>query len=361
MTKQRVPVATVLLIGANIVSAFTLLVHPEAVKEFGFNPDHPIALTAITSLFLHANLFHLLGNMLFLAAVGAAVELATGSLRFCVVYFLSGIAGVGLHYLLSRGSVEPLVGASGCIAGCAAYYSFRYTRMKVALAPKRAVTVAAITGVWVVLQFIGAFVKIGASPGQVAYWAHLGGFAAGTILSFLFRVPDFAQIQLGHAVLDQMNARGPAAAELAAKVYLQEHPKDLRARWELADALSQQEERNAEAEVLAQIIDDGGEDDLVRAVRRLCQVGLASRLSVLKRLQLADRLREPAPNLSRALLRSVIEGPQDEPQIPDALLSLIVIEREQNPAPAQALLNELVDKYPLHPAVDSARKRGWIT
>ena len=71
---RRVPVLTLLLIAANMVAAFALFVYPDFAVELGFRPNHPSLVGAITGLFLHANLFHLLGNMVFLAAVGAAVE-----------------------------------------------------------------------------------------------------------------------------------------------------------------------------------------------------------------------------------------------------------------------------------------------
>src|SRR5208282_863903 len=117
------------------------------------------------------------------------------------------------HFLITGHNPDalPLIGASGCIAGCAAYYSVRYVGLKVAIAPKFSLSVAAVTGIWVVLQVIGAFVRFG-EPGGVSFASHLGGFAAGIVMGLLFRAPDLGQIQLGHEVLEQMNNRGPAAA-----------------------------------------------------------------------------------------------------------------------------------------------------
>ena len=144
MTGRRIPLVTLLLIAANIVAAFALLIYPDFAYEFGFRADRPRLSTAITSQFLHANVFHLLGNMVFLAAVGVAVEMATGSLRFAVVYFTAGMVGVAVHFLVYRhvSNPAPLIGASASIAGCAAYYSVRYTRMRVLLAPHVALSVA---------------------------------------------------------------------------------------------------------------------------------------------------------------------------------------------------------------------------
>ncbi|MDR3688764.1 MAG: rhomboid family intramembrane serine protease [Fimbriimonas sp.] len=359
--RTRLPIVTLLLIAANIVAAFCLLVNPDLAVQLGFRPNHPSLVGAFTSLFLHANVLHLLGNMVFLAAVGVAVELATGSLRFVIVYFAGGLIGILTHFLITRHAADPspLIGASGCIAGCAAYYSVRYTRLRVALAPKLAMSVAAVTGIWLGLQIVGAFVRIGESGG-IAFWAHIGGFAAGALLSVVFRAPDLEQVKLGHEVLDRMNSRGPGAAEFAAKEHLAKHPNDLKALWDLANAQQSQGEIREEAQTLLQIVGQSTESDQVEAVRRLCQSGHASLLPAIRRLQIADRCHIEAPAIERALLRSVVEGPVSDPQRPDAILAFVSIERESQPDVAQGLLADLVKNYPLHPAVDLAQKRGWL-
>ena len=90
-------------------------------------------------------------------------------------------------------------------------------------------------------------------------------------------------------------------------------------------------------------------------------VGRVTALSPLRRLQFAGRCHETAPAIEKALLKSVVEGPQSEAQRPDAMLSLAALEIEDQPSRAQEILNELATTYPLHPAVDLARKRGWLT
>jgi len=358
--RPRLPLVTLLLIAACIFAAFSVIVDPDLVGEYGFRSNHPSFISIFSSLFLHANLFHLLGNMVFLAAVGAAVELATGSLRFITVYFVGGLAGIAVHYSMTRHSVNPapLIGASGCIASCAAYYSVRYTRLRVPVAPKLAISVAAVTGVWVILQIVGAFVKLG-DQGGTSFWAHLGGLSAGAILSLVFRAPDFEQLKLGHEVLDAMNARGPAAVAFAAKRHLKLHPKDLKALWELADAQSALGEGEPEAKTLLHLIELTTEDERIEAVRRLCKIGRVSTLPVIKRLQLADQCRSSAHDVCRALLSSVVQGPHDELQRPDAMLALIGLEKELHPDRADTLMAELLKAYPLHPATELARKRGW--
>jgi membrane associated rhomboid family serine protease len=344
---------TLLLIAANLLAAYGLLFDPYLAREFGFRADLPEVRDAFTSLFLHANVLHLLGNLVFLAAVGAAVEVASGSLRFAIVYFVAGLAGVGVHLLATHrlGSPFPLIGASGCVAGCAAYYSFRYTSQRISVVPRFALSVAAITGVWVVLQVAGAFIRIGESGG-VSYWSHLGGFAAGILLSVIFRAPDAAQVQLDHALLDQMNARSPAAAFVAAQRHLEQHPGDRKALREAAEAQAALGDPQAEAKALVTWL-GGSPDEGPEVLRRLAEIGHITELPTLRRLQLADRY----PEVARVLLRSVVEGPVDDPQRPDALLAMAA--HEESEEARQKWVDELVGRYPMHPATDVARKRGW--
>jgi membrane associated rhomboid family serine protease len=358
---SRLPVVTLILIVANIAAAFALLIQPDLAYQFGFLPNQPRPGAAFTSMFLHANVLHLLGNMLFLAAVGAAVELATGSFRFAVVYFLSGLIGVAAHYVMMKSAPDPVpyIGASGAIAGCAAYYTIRYTSLKVPVAPQLALPVIGVTVLWLLLQVAGAFVRIG-EPGGTAYWAHLGGFAAGVLLCFVFRSPDLGQVRIQHEVLDRMNARGPSAAAIAAERHLEKHPDDQKALWDLADAQDKLGERAKEAETLMRLLNLVSVDQQVDVLRRLATIGHVSRIPILKRLQFADRCKATAPFVARALLRSVVEGP-DDIQKPEAMLSLAALEREEEPEKAQELLAMLQRDYPFHAAVEVARKRGWLT
>ncbi|MBN9502112.1 MAG: hypothetical protein BGO01_10790 [Armatimonadetes bacterium 55-13] len=368
--KSRLPIVTLLLIAANLFAAFAVAIsaqgslgaEPEMVTAFGFNPQKPNLLTAFTNLFLHQNLLHLLGNMVFLAAVGAAVELATGSARFATVYFVSGLMGVVAHYIFTRSlSQAPiLVGASGCVAGCAAYYSVRYTHLKVPVAPKRGLSVAMVTGVWLALQFVGAFVHIGESA-AVSFWAHIGGVLGGLLLSAIFRAPDLGQARLGHAVLDQMNERGPAAVALAARQHLKEHPNDIRALRQLAEAERQLAHPAAEVSALVKLLEILPESEQPDPIRRLDELEKLATLPCLRRTLLADRFRESEPTVARLLLVSVIEGVQDDPQVPEAMLALASMELPENPDKAQEILTRLQDRYPLHPTVELAKHRGWLS
>lgn len=350
-----------MLIAANIFAAFAVLLQPELIDQFGFHPDHPTVQSAFTCLFLHQNIVHLLGNMVFLAAVGASVELATGSFRFASVYFLSGFAGVIVHTFLSGGSTIPLVGASGCVAGCAGYYSARYIGLRVPLAPRISVSVAMVTGFWVFLQALGAVVHLGSEGASISYWSHLGGFAMGLLLSALFRAPDLGERKLGHAVLDEMNRRSPAATIAACERHLKAHPGDTRALREMAVAASKMDDVELEAKTLLALLEFTPELEQSPILERLGEIGHLTDLPALQRTLLADKSKESDPSLSEVLLLSIVAEDVDEPQRPEAMLALASLKWERDRQQAVKILDQLTETYPLHPAVDLARRRGWLT
>lgn len=356
--RGRAPIITVALIAANMAAAFALVWQPDLVSTLGYNPARPSVQAAVTSLFLHQNVLHLLGNMVFLAAVGAAVEMATGWLRFSVVYFVSGLVGVVAHQFLGMHPIEPppLIGASGCIAGCAGYYTWRYVRLRVPLAPKFGVSILAVTLLWFGLQVVGGFVRIGDGGGGTAFWAHFGGFLAGLTLSIVFRAPDLAQIKLGHEVLEKMNARSPAATVVAARRHLELHPEDLKARRELVEALEKLGEETEEAKELRILLERLPDAESDAPIHRLHALKRLAELPSVRRLQLADFWREKDPELAACLLRTLAEVP-DEPRRPEALLALAEL-AEPESEERRRYLTELAETYPLHPCSELARTRG---
>ncbi len=355
----RPPLLTLLLVAGNIFAAFALVVNPDLAFQFGFRADAPEFRNLFTALFLHENILHLLGNMLFLAAFGAAVEAATGTLRFALVYFVSGFVGEALHYLLLRNvsHAVPLIGASGCIAGLVGYYALRYQAVRVPVVPRLALPVLTLTGLWVLLQVIGAFVRLGDSGGT-AYWAHLGGFGTGVLLSLVFHTPDFGQTEFGRQTVDQMQIRGPAAVKIAAQQHIKNFPKDPEGWRKLADACRELADADTESRAITQILDLSPDQNDPTLLQRLVALGKLDTLSVYERLKLADRYRESHRDLATSLAKS---GLQDatEAQRPDALLTLIGLERGRNEANAQLLLQELFARYPLSTATDLAHKKGW--
>ncbi len=147
--------------------------------------------TLITYMFLHGDIWHLLGNMAFLWVFGDNVEDAMGSFRFLLFYLLCGIAAALTHVLANADSQAPLIGASGATAGVIAAYLMLYPRVRVwvlafARIPLRLAAWFVISS-WIVFQVIFLFVDFDTGT---ALWAHIGGFAAGALLIPIFKRAD---------------------------------------------------------------------------------------------------------------------------------------------------------------------------
>ncbi len=144
----------------------------------------PANATLVTSMFLHGSLMHLVGNMLFLWVLGDNVEDALGHARFVVFYMASGVAAALSHAVVEPGSTVPVIGASGAISGVIGAYLMLHPRAPIKTLVFRAVVdlpAYVVLGLWIGFQFLNVYL---AGPGQggVAWWAHIGGFFAGTAL-----------------------------------------------------------------------------------------------------------------------------------------------------------------------------------
>lgn len=356
---KRIPIVTLLLIAINVAAAFFLVAAPDQIMEIGFSPRQPSLLDAFACMFLHVNIFHLLGNMVFLAAVGPAVEFAAGLGRFLTVYLAGGLCGVLLHwaFALQAGDDAPLIGASGAVAACAGYFSVRYANLRVPIGPGASVPVFAVVILWVALQLVGAFVHIGADASSTSYWSHVGGFATGLLLSIFFKAPELASVSFGHDVLQRMNERSPAASKAAAERHLKVHPGDIKAKWDHADASALLGDVDDEARTVLSILESGA--DTERAVARLVAIGRASLIPDHRRIRLAEMVARSDKDTARALLASLAED-ETAPLQPDALLALAALDFEADRSLANRWLEELRLRHPLHPCADTARARGWI-
>jgi len=149
--------------------------------------------TLFTSMFLHADIFHIGGNMLFLYIFGDNVEDAFGHFRYLLFYFICGLAADFVHILSLTTPMElalPTLGASGAISGVMGAYMLMYPRARIrTLVLAYFIAVVSIPavfflGFWFLLQLLYTWLDIG---GGVAYWAHIGGFVAGMVLALVFR------------------------------------------------------------------------------------------------------------------------------------------------------------------------------
>ncbi|MEE8143096.1 MAG: rhomboid family intramembrane serine protease, partial [Planctomycetota bacterium] len=218
---QRVPVVVYGLLAANVLMFLVQHVNPNLVFEYGFKPTlffaalHGVEAVAVprgphagsvwiepsfssaylpflVSMFLHGGIFHIGFNMLFLWIFADNVEDQLGHGRFLFFYLACGILATLAHAFMEAGSGIPTIGASGAVAGVLGAYFLRFPRARIlTLIPIfifiHVVEVPALVflGIWFALEIFQALTATG---GNVAVWAHAGGFVAGMALFLLLKV-----------------------------------------------------------------------------------------------------------------------------------------------------------------------------
>jgi membrane associated rhomboid family serine protease len=209
--RYSAPWVTRFLIGLNLVIFFfeatlspgdlNLVVH-----QFGVVPSHlavflggsstyplpAVVLPYFTSMFLHGSWLHLLGNMLYLYIFGDNVEDFLGHFKYLVFYILTGLIAMLTQVMVNVHSTAPTVGASGAIAGVLGAYVVLYPGARVLTWIFELIFVVLwipawiILGYWFLLNFLSgtetALAIHRQNMGGVAFWAHVGGFAAGALL-----------------------------------------------------------------------------------------------------------------------------------------------------------------------------------
>ena len=201
-------------------SCYGLLTPPtelnEAYCELGFQPreffdvvtgdeslvESPnrllIALSILTSLFIHGGWLHLAGNMIFLWVFGDNVEDRLGHLTYLFFYLAAGVVASLVQGGVEPESVVPVVGASGCVAGVLGAYLLFFPRATVYVVIPFFILIfiplpipaVLMIGFWFVQNLLAGVASLGdaANPDAgVAWFAHLGGFAFGLIIALAFR------------------------------------------------------------------------------------------------------------------------------------------------------------------------------
>lgn len=338
-------------------AAFAQQFAPASVEAWEFVPARWKGPGLILSLFVHRNFFHLVGNLLFLAAVGPPLEFAVGKFKYGLVFLLGGLGGNLAHALLLGGIApdSPLVGASGAVAALVAMASVRFHSVRVVLAPRVSVRALWMIVTWLALQVLGALLVIGQATGGTSHWAHLGGFFVGLALSLALRLPRADHIAFGHEVLDRINDLGPQAALVMAQRHLDDFPDDIRAKVTLAGAHRDLGHKSEEAEVLFSLLEAKDSDARVHAVLRLGELRMLDQIPSLQRCRMADEWRSTEPEAAEVLFRSVVSDLHDQ-QRPQALLDLLAMDPKRNASFAAVLERD----YPLDPATEAARSRGFL-
>lgn len=208
---RRKPFVTVALIAGNIVVyIYQFMLGPDASVDFYVNygaipavlvfdlralPALPVSwITLVTSMFMHGGLLHLAGNMLYLWIFGNNIEDHLGHVRFILFYLLSGIVAAITHAAIFSDSLVPMVGASGAISGVLGAYAITYPKARVVvmiwlLIIIKFVRIPAfiVLGLWFLFQLSGGFGSFSGEDQGIAWFAHIGGFAAGIGLVLLMR------------------------------------------------------------------------------------------------------------------------------------------------------------------------------
>ena len=190
--KARIPIVTFTIIALNCFiylwdREFHLLGQSVVFGDLGMRPSDVVAVihggdqfalvTLFTSMFLHANLLHMLGNLIFLLTFGGGVEAAIGSLRFALYYLFWGVVAAATHTFVNPHSLVPTIGASGAIGGVLGAYFLLFPGNKIeVLLPF--VFVPVVVSAWVLLGLWFLWQVLIPQSG-VANWAHAGGFVAG--------------------------------------------------------------------------------------------------------------------------------------------------------------------------------------
>jgi membrane associated rhomboid family serine protease len=166
-------------------------------EQYGFVPFQRRAITYLTANFLHAGWFHLIGNMWFLWLAGFVLEDVWGRPLYLIFYLVAGIAALQFHEWTNSGSMMPVVGASGSIAGLMGGFLVRFPKMKIQMrwilgirsllrgGYQFSAPAYALLPLWLVTE-----VLYGALFGQltgVAHFAHVGGFVFGAVVALAVR------------------------------------------------------------------------------------------------------------------------------------------------------------------------------
>lgn len=150
----------------------------------------PVYFNFLSSMFMHGDIMHIFGNMLFLWIFGDNLENLLGHVRFAAFYIVCGIAAAVAQIVMDTNSIIPMLGASGAISGVLGGYVLLFPQRQVrALIFNFLTTVPAFVaiGIWIGYQLIVGYLTP-AGTGGVAYAAHIGGFIAGVALIKVFAI-----------------------------------------------------------------------------------------------------------------------------------------------------------------------------
>lgn len=203
---HKTPIVTMAIIAITSFVFFLELSAPDLevfIRQYALIPNlvdfsnWNTLLPFIYSVFLHGGWLHIISNMWFLWIFGDNIEAALGHLSFLIFYLISGIAAGLLQFLFASTSDIPMLGASGAVAGVLGAYLALYPRHKIdTLIPtfggfmtQVQLPASIMLGYWFIIQLFSGVGSLASTfAGGIAWWAHVGGFAAGWIMIKLLRI-----------------------------------------------------------------------------------------------------------------------------------------------------------------------------
>ncbi len=192
------PIFSYIFIALNIVVFIgTAAKLQEFVNVYGANPclvsKGENLITVFTSMFMHAGVMHLVGNMLYLWIFADNIESTIGNFRFLIFYLLGGIVAAITHLVVAgQGGCIPMVGASGAIAAIMGAYIIMFPKSRIKMFFFFTILffpAYLFLGFWIAQQLLSGFanISIAGEGGGVAFWAHIGGFFFGVLSGYYFR------------------------------------------------------------------------------------------------------------------------------------------------------------------------------
>ncbi len=198
------PVVTISLMALNtLMFLYQLQLDDVALQrlvyDLGVVPASLAYSDLVTSMFLHGDFLHFIGNMVFLWIFGDNIEDRVGHGGFVLFYIGTGAIAALAQVFANPDSIVPMIGASGAIAGVMGAYFVLYPHSRILTAVFLVLFLDIIEipaifflGVWFLLQVVHGSMSSGVDGGGVAFWAHAGGFAAGLSIGLYLRARDRA-------------------------------------------------------------------------------------------------------------------------------------------------------------------------
>ena len=365
--KGRAPWATLSILLANFVVAYFALGNQDFLLRWGFTPKSESIsaferlLTSFTSLFVHIDPFHLLANMLFLAAAGPAIEKAAGWWRFLLIYLLGGVLGVWSHGAIAIVALpgivtDPISGASAAIAALVGYAWLRFGRVRVPLLPKLYVSLYVPILIWALLQVAGGIWTVKQFGAQTGYWAHLGGFLSGFLLALILKAGVEAESESWTKQMDEADTRSSAAKSATAKSALKNKNRSaeaFKALFESSEAMG--DAKAAEDALEGLLLSEPAFENGFAAIE-LSKRNALHRIPAAHRLRIATEVSGEASEAAERLLESVLQDAEG-PETPKALFALVEIAAASDPAAAKHYAQRLSREYSLSPQTETARAR----